>query len=229
MADFRTQIKEIKYLTLNTIELTVGLAFPTDVRFLAGQIMELKFGSVFRAYSIINVPDQNQSLKFCIGLLEKGVASDFFRIVKVGHEIDMRGPSGNFIVNDFSKNYFFIATGVGVAPFVSIVPDMMLRGFEEKVHLLFGVREEEDVFYFDRFTHLQNMYANFKFTPVLSRPKSHWPGETGRVTTYLDVAYEYYKSYVFYISGGIEMVKDVRALLEKKDHDLDKVKLEIFG
>jgi ferredoxin-NADP reductase len=229
MQEFTGRIVIKKFLTLRVIEFEVELDTYSALEFTPGQFMQFKFGAQFRSYSIVSVPSQDgPRLRFCAELLEHGVASEFFRRAEVGAGVELRGPSGNFIFDNFSTNIFMIATGVGVAPFVSMIPDALARGFENKMHLLFGVRTEEDVFYFERFSHLASMYQNFKFTPILSRPKSHWPGEVGRVTTYVDVAYEYYTDYFFYLCGGIEAVKDLRALLQRKGHSQDRVKLEIF-
>jgi len=228
MQEYRGKIIEKKFLTMNVLELTVLLVFPANIKFAAGQFMQFKIGDALKAYSIVSVPDHNLALKFCVSIVEKGLASEFFKRAKVGDEVDMRGPAGNFMVEDFTKNYFFVATGVGVAPFASIIPDLLGRGFTQKAVLLFGLRHEEDIFYYERFTHLQSLYENFKFVPLLSRPKSHWPGETGRVTTYIEVAYEYYQNYLFYISGWMDMAKDVKDLLLKKGRKPEDIKVEIF-
>ncbi len=228
MEQYKARLTEKKFLTMNVLEITVLLLSPDHLEFKAGQFMQFKIGGDLKAYSIISVPDHNLALKFCISLIDGGKASDFFKVAKVGQELEVRGPAGNFTVEDLSKNYFFVATGVGVAPFASIIPDMLSRGYANNCRLLFGLRSEDNVFYYDRLTHTQTLYQNFKFTPLLSQPKSHWPGETGRVTTYIDVAYEYYKDYVFYICGWQEMVKDVKDLLIKRGHKPENIKVEIF-
>jgi len=228
MQEYKTKIREKRHLTLKTIEITVDLIAPTDISFTPGQYVELLIGKEWKPYTICSLPESNNSLTFCIGLYDKGLASDFFREVKVGREITMRGPAGFFTVTDLAKNYLFVATGVGIAPFVSIVPNLLRKEFVGRSQLLFGVRHEEDVFYFDKFTHLKSLYDNFIFTPMLSQPKSHWPGEVGRVTTYLEVAYDYLKDYEFYICGATEMVQDARNVLLKKGHSEDRIKTEIF-
>lgn len=228
MQHYKARIIEKKHLTMNVMEVSVVLIVPERVEFKAGQFMQLQFGSELKAYSIISPPEQPSLLKFCVMVIDGGQASEFFKAAKVGDELDMRGPAGNFMVEDLSKNYFFVATGVGVAPFASIIPDLLGRPFLGKCRLLFGLRAEEDVFYFDRFMHLQNVYRNFQFTPVLSQPQSHWPGEVGRVTTYIDVAYDYYKDYIFYVSGRRQMVDDIKALLLKRGQLPENIKVEIF-
>ncbi len=228
MREFETIIREIRYLTQDVIELTVDLTSPGQIIFEAGQFMDFRFGKDVRSYSIVSVPDNNTSLQFCIEMLPNGVGSNFFRAAKIGDKLLINGPMGIFTVTDHTRDIFFVATGVGVAPFASMIPDMLGKGFTARAQLLFGIRHEENVFFFDRFRHLQAIYPNFKFVPLLSQPKSHWPGELGRGSTYLDVAYEYHKNSVFYVCGGMEMIKDVRALLLKKGHNSKDIKLEIF-
>ena len=229
MQEFETKISSIKNLTAHDIELVVELQSPASVVFQAGQFMQFKIGEVYRSYSISCMPNiVNNSLQFCIGLFETGVGSNFFRQAKVGDIIDMRGPFGVFVFKDFNRNVTFVATGVGVAPFSSIIPDMLTKGYSGNVKLLFGVRHEEDIFYFDKFSHLSSLYPNFKFLPMLSRPKSHWPGETGRVTNYLDAHFQNLKDNLFYVCGGMEMIKDTRAILLKNNHPTKEIKLEIF-
>lgn len=229
MQEYTAKISHKKHLTEHVIELFIELVSPSDIQFKPGQFMQFKIGTVMRSYSITSIPTEtNTTLGFCIELVENGVGSLMFQKANVGDEVVVRGPSGIFTFSQFDRNVSFVATGVGVAPFTSIIPSILSAGYTGNVHLLFGVRHEEDVFYFDKFTHLQSLYPNFKFTPMLSQPRSHWPGEVGRVTTYLDVAYEYYKDNMFYICGGMEMIKDTRALLIKKGHNPKDIKLEIF-
>ena len=230
MHEYLTQVTQIKYLTLNVVELSVKLVAPIDLDYRAGQFMDFKIGSVFRSYSLASPPTVNeQQVNFCIKLEPQGVGSDFVRNLKIGSDIVMKGPAGNFIIRDFNRPIFFVATGVGIAPFAAMIPDMLVRGYKENVRLLFGVRSEEDVFYYDRFNRLAKQYENFKFIPILSRPHSHWPGETGYVTTYIEVDYPYYKDYIFYVCGSKNIVMDMRTLLLKLGHGPDNIKLEIFS
>jgi ferredoxin-NADP reductase len=191
--------------------------------------MQFKIGADFRAYSIASPPrDGNNQLTFCIQLIEAGIGSQFVKQLAPGSQLSMRGPLGVFTVKDQTRNLCFVATSVGVAPFVSMLSDVLAREFAGQLTLIFGVRSEEDTFYFDKFNHLMRFHPNFKFVPLLSRPKSHWPGEVGRVTTYVDVHYEEYKDHLMYLCGNQAMVADAREILQKHGHPMKDIKLEIF-
>lgn len=230
MQEFLTQVTRLKHLTLDVMEIDVELMAPEELSYQAGQYMEFKVGGVWRAYSFATPPvSDNPNLMFCAKLEPKGVASDFIRQLEVGSELVMRGPSGNFVVADFHQPTFFVATGVGVVPFGAMIPDMLMRGSRQPIRLLFGVRNEEEVFYYDRFNRLSKQYDNFKFVPILSRPRSHWPGETGYVTTYLEISYPYFKDYIFYLCGDKAVVTEAQQILLKAGQDPQKIKLEFFA
>jgi ferredoxin-NADP reductase len=228
MQDYVAKVTEIKYLTEKVLELKTALIAPDEICFEPGQFMQFKISKDVRPYSIISSPEDKKSLTFCVELLPEGVGSQYMRGLKVGDEISMRGPLGIFTVKHLDRDICFVATGVGVAPFVSMIPEMLARGFSRNVTLLFGLRQEEDIFYFDRFSRLCSLHQNFKFIPILSQPKSHWPAEVGRVTTYLHAHYQNYQNRIFYLCGGQEMVTEARSILLKSGHNPMEIKLEIF-
>ena len=229
MQDYQAKISEKKYLTLNTLEITVELISPDEILFKAGQYMEFVLPGAVKSYAILSVPDHNRSLKFCIHVDTKEKESELIRNFQVGDLLSLKGPLGNFEIFDFSRDIFFIAAGTAIAPFVSIIPDILSRGYDKHAKLLFGVKSEEDVFYFDKFTHLTNLYQNFSFVPLLSQPKSHWPGGIGTITTHVDVHYDLFADNIFYISGSSEMVKSIVTILEKKGHNPADIKEMIFA
>jgi ferredoxin-NADP reductase len=229
MQEFTTKVLEIKTLTQKVVEISLEVLEPKPFNFLAGQYVDFVIENQVRAYSMANVPGLKTPLTFCIEKIPGGLSTTFLETVKVGDEVKIQGPQGTFTAEKPSQNLAFIATGVGIAPFASIIPNILSNGFEAQCELLFCVRNEDSIFYFDKFKNIASFYGNFKFTSMLSQPKGIWRGETGRVTTYLEVNYERLKGFVFYICGGGQMVKDVREILLKKGTSFRDIKTEIFS
>ncbi len=230
MEQFLTEVTALRYLTAEVVELEVRLVAPTTITFQAGQYMFFDVGQgQLRCYSMASppVPD-SPVLRFVIELVPQGLGSEFIKSLKVGQSISMQGPTGGFAVPSLDRDLFFVATGIGVAPFCSMVPDILSRDYAGKLRLLFGLHNEDNVFYYHKFKELLPLHPNFSFIPVLSHPQSHWPGEIGRVTTYLSVSYPSYKDSVFYICGSPEMVKDTRQVLLSAGHPARDIKTEIF-
>jgi NAD(P)H-flavin reductase len=133
------------------------------------------------------------------------------------------GPSGNFIFRPTSKTALFLATGVGVAPFKSIIEHELKNGNTQNFHLIFTVRYFQDIFYQDFFEKLAKKYHNFTFTFSLTRPEnSGWKGTSGRITALLKNISIDLKNTKVYICGLKEMVDDcTNFLLEKGLHEAD--------
>lgn len=230
MQEFLVEVMALHYLTADVVELEVRLVAPDIIDFKAGQYMFFKVGQgQLRCYSMASPPVAHDPvLRFVIKLVPKGIGSEYIKTLKVGDNVTMQGPTGGFAVPALDRDLFFVASGIGIAPFCSMVPDLLSRGFSQKLHLLFGLHNEENVFYYHKFKELLPLHPNFSFIPILSHPQSHWPGEVGRVTTYLSVSYPTYRHSVFYICGLPDMVKDTRQILLTAGHSARDIKTEIF-
>lgn len=60
-----------------------------------------------------------------------------------GDEIEADGPEGDFTVEDPERNYIFVAGGIGITPFRSILYDAYNKGLKLKVKLLYATRNED--------------------------------------------------------------------------------------
>lgn len=205
---------------------------PVGFVFLAGQFVRFKIfhdgESIMRSYSIASTPadPEYSGLEFCLKILPDGKASNFFKNITAGEAVEISDAKGMFVCrSEHRANKMFVATGVGLAPIISMIENELKKGERNKINLLFGVRTVEDIFWVDRLDELKNSFDNFKYQLTLSRPADDWKGLGGRVSDHLshvDLSCEYY------ICGSVEMVKDVRSLLLQKGVDTKNIHFEIF-
>jgi ferredoxin-NADP reductase len=66
--------------------------------------------------------------------------------LKPGDQIEAEGPEGDFVVEDVSRNYIFIAGGIGITPFRSILTEAAAKGQQLHVELLYANRNQDIVF-----------------------------------------------------------------------------------
>lgn len=66
--------------------------------------------------------------------------------LKPGDTIEAEAPEGDFTVEDPTRNYIFIAGGIGITPFRSILVEAAARGQQLHVTLLYANRNEDIVF-----------------------------------------------------------------------------------
>ncbi len=201
---------------------------PENFNFLAGQFIQIIPGndsSIFRSYSLSSDPSEKY-LELCVKVLPNGIVSSFLNTLQINDEIMFRGPFGRFTHAVSTMPLGFVATGVGLAPIMSILEDELEnKKNNNPLHLLFGVRNEEDIFWLERLELLHNNFSNFEYILTLSQPMNTWAGAQGRVYQYLDKLPQNAR---FFLCGSTEMVKDVRALLVDRGTDVTSIHLEIF-
>lgn len=64
----------------------------------------------------------------------------------IGGTIEAEGPEGDFVVDDPSAEFVFIAGGIGVTPYRSILLDLDNKGISIKCKLLYANRDNNFIF-----------------------------------------------------------------------------------
>lgn len=221
------KIKLLKKQDLTNDVYSATFSKPKGFDFIAGQYIQFLIPKenkiVPKSFSIASTPDE-EKLEFCIKKYPEGVASEYIYDFTHEDEIKIRGPLGRFNLQESPNPHNFIATGVGIAPTMSMIKQQLKQDKNADVNLLFGLRHEEDIFWTNRLNSMKNNYRNFSYQITLSQPKTKWRQLTGRVTKHLN---KLKNQANFYICGNRDMVKDVRKQL-KQTTKKGKVNFEIF-
>ncbi|TNE61186.1 MAG: oxidoreductase [Bacteroidetes bacterium] len=208
--------------------------------FKAGQFitMDLPIGEKrlqrWRSYSIASGPgDDPNVMELCIVRAPEGLGSKYlFDEVKPGSVLRWKGPDGAFYLPDtIEDDLVFICTGTGVAPFRSMLRDLLQSGKPHRnIHLIFGTRTEGDILYRDEFEALTKTMPGFRYDVALSR-EPDWPGYRGYVhQVYLEQYAEKRPDIRFYICGWSNMIDEAVAnLLLKIGYDRKQVFYELYG
>ena len=104
--------------------------------------------------------------------LLEGVCSNYLCDLNVGDKVMLTGPVGKrFLLpeNPADHDYIFIATGTGIAPFRSMILDLINLGMPSEIALLMGVPYESDLLYDETFKGFANTYNNFTYHTAVSR------------------------------------------------------------
>ena len=150
--------------------------------------------------------------------------------LKPGATVEASGPSGRFIYSETDRPALFIAGGIGITPFRSILGDLFARGVRSSVMLLYSNRTSEIPFrsFFDA---LQPDWPELRLVYTLTRPTEDWTGPRGRIDAeflrkinqHVDLA-----DPVFFVSGPSALVEAMRSTLSEIGVDAGRVKYEAF-
>lgn len=207
-----------------------------DFEFKAGQFLILNVADgkeppASRAYSISSRSGRDGGgFSLCVKLIPGGRGSEFLGALQPGDKVEFQGPNGHFVLDESytasGKKLIFVATGVGLSPFLGMLEHIFATGLQREIHLIFGTRYEEDLFYTEQFAQWKNEHPNFDFVVTLSKPTENWTGQTGYVTDHLD-ALQPGNSEV-YICGNGQMVKDVRGIALERGFSKENIHFELF-
>jgi ferredoxin--NADP+ reductase len=153
---------------------------PEDFSFVAGQfvMIGLPDSDVQRAYSITSAP-QDDFLEFYSIKVQDGPLTSRLQHVQSGDELEVSEyPTGTLLLSSLEQgtDLWMLATGTGVAPFMSLLRDGTVYDRYERVHLVWSVRERAELdAYYDW---LQEQPVNF--IPVVTRDND-WSGVSTRI------------------------------------------------
>lgn len=204
--------------TSDVTELSFSTAEPFS--FEAGQFVTIKIADkvppCFRAYSICTCPsDAANCFGTCLKIVENGRGSNWLGNLNIGDKIEFLGPSGKFTFQGKKENSLFIATGTGITPFKAMISDQLKKGRKQKLHLLFGLRHFQNIFYQDLFEDLAGKNPNFTYDITLTKPENdQWKGKIGRVTEILKTMQ--LDNTEVYICGLKAMIDEVVTILKEK-------------
>src|SRR3989338_4445079 len=193
---------------------------PKEVTFKPGQFVLFDVGLIehpediqTRAFSLASHPSEEE-LIFVAKMKEGGRASRWIEeTLTMGSTVRMQGPFGNFVLDAATpKEFLFIATSTGVAPFRSQIMDRLQQGDTRRIDLVYGVRSEEDLFWHDELIALTQQYPNFFLHLALSNPTPAWTGHRGRVQTLVPQIVHDFALKSIHICGSPDMTKELKQL-----------------
>lgn len=221
MPNFSARVTRTRDLTHDVREIEFTFIDPPSMAFTAGQFITFKVQKpgtttmLNRAYSIASPPAKSTAIEIVLNLVPGGPGSTWLFSLQVGDEVSFIGPSGHFVMPaDTTKDLLFVATGTGLAPFVSMVMTDLQYERDRKLTLIWGVRHEEDVYYQEELNALSAKHPRFTFITTVSRPTDAWTGVRGRVTKVVEDYVKSVDNLEAFCCGNSAMIADVTTILK---------------
>jgi len=194
----------------------VRVGFDEEVDYVPGQYVSLKVNEngLRRSYSITSLPGE-KSIDLLIDVSPMGVGSKYVLGLKAGDIVEVLGFLGKFGVSvetlEKESEFLFVGTGAGIAPLKPMIEDLLIRkSFRGKVHLVWGMRYEENLYWIKEIEKLQRDFDNFHFDVVLSKPSADWPGLKGHVGDVVEKLSINWSKALVYLCGNSEMIESMR-------------------
>lgn len=188
-----------------------------------------------RPMSISSSADRLDEYEFFIRLVPEGEFTPLLWERKVGDLINIKGAKGRFQLQDDGRIGLLVASGTGLAPFMSMIDTLRDRGQSRDLILLHGVSHDFDLAWRDELEMLgASGEFQLRYAATVSRPQNcpDWEGRTGRVesviATELDAHGLSPENATIYLCGNPEMISAVEELATERGFPPEQVRKELY-
>lgn len=207
---------------------------PAHFKFTAGQFarigLKVADDLVVRAYSVVSSP-YDETLEFFSIVVPDGAFTSQLQHLKVGDELYLeKVPYGFLTLARYQapapKDLWLLATGTGLAPFISMLQDFETWQKYQNIHLIYSVRTAAELAYVDRITEIVELFSEghegFKFVPIITRdPQAELHDrlpvliENGQLEKTVGLDFDPASTHIM-LCGNPQMVEDTRDALKAR-------------
>jgi ferredoxin-NADP reductase len=213
---------------------------PKDFVFKAGQYIDLTLSGsqpgssngLTHPFSIASSPSDEEIL--VTTRMRNTVFKQALSTLPIGSGARIEGPMGSFSLhNNTARPAVFLAGGIGIAPFLSMVSHATAEKLRHPIVLFYANRHLADAAFIDTLWKLERANPRFRFVPTLTRMTNNngtWKGKTGHISAeMLSTQVGIVRGPIYYIAGPPTMVAATRRTLSEVGVDEDDIRTEEFA
>jgi ferredoxin-NADP reductase len=222
MAENRAQL--VRRETVADGTLAFWLARPPGFLFQAGQnaLVTLGEGWESRTFSIASAPHE-PALMFATRLRDSAFKNRL-KVLEKGALLSIDGPNGALVLHrDDERPAVFIAGGIGITPFLSMLRDARHRRLGHRITLFYSNRRASSAAFLDELQALQKLQLNFRLVSTLTEEDGEPIAEALLRRHLADL-----QAPVYYLAGPPGMTMDVQGMLAGLGIPPDDIRSEEF-
>ena len=149
----------------------------------------------------------------------------------VGAEVDVEQPKGDFLLpDDTEQEYVFIAGGIGITVFRSMLRYIAEESLPHRVTLIYSNRDRESTAFLDELQELERRNPNLRLVLTMTEDPE-WDGETRRVDA--DFLRDHLGNdlgvFTYLVAGPPRMVEAMEKVLSEAGVPEEQVRPERFS
>lgn len=165
---FVARVKSLKKINENVFELVLIHENETFY-FNAGQYVwiETKYGR--RAFSISSSSKNTDEISI---LFKKGIDSaymNYLSLLKIGDTVNVIGPRGVLRVPEVGSENIYLAGGVGITPFLSIIRSLRDNNTSRNITLISVSGTKDQILFKDEIEQISKKYKEFKYVTIVGK------------------------------------------------------------
>ena len=202
---------------------------PAGFTFKAGQAVELLLPDpaggaidIGHAFSIVTAPFENDLV--IATRMRASAYKNALRSLAPGAQVRLDGPFGSLTLhNKRSRAAVFIAGGIGITPFMSMLRQAARDGMPQRIALIYSNRRRQDAAFLGELEAMERANANFRLVTTMTE-------EGGALVDVAAIAKAAsgLPEPIFYVAGPPAMVEAMRKILGAAGIDDDDIRSEDF-
>jgi len=182
-----------------------------------------------RHFTISSSPTEKGIVMFTTRMRGSGF-KETLRHAPLGYEISLGTPLGNFILPEVEiRHHVFIAGGIGVTPYRSILRDALDAKKPIDALMLYFNRSSADIVFRQELEEISRQMPTFSLVHVLSDSEPVWKGEKGRLDEALLRKWvPNLDQQLFWMSGPPPMVMAYKELIKQTGTKDESIRTDSF-
>ena len=123
-------------------------------------------------------------------------------------KLTLTGPLGSFYLREVTRPILMLAGGTGLAPFLSMLAQLVEKGCDAPIHMIYGVNKDDHLVKIDALEAIAEKLPSFSYATVVVDEASEHPRK-GYVTHHMDAAVMHDGDVDVYLCGPPPMVDAV--------------------
>ena len=157
----------------------------------------------------------------------------FLKTAPPGTAVTIDGPAGEMVLHDdVARPAVFLAGGIGVTPFLSMVRHAAHELLLHRIHLFYSNRRPEDAAFLAELQRMEQANPNCRLIATMAEPgksAQRWSGETGFIRReMLERHLDNLASPIYYFAGPPSMTMAMQELLQGIGIGEDAMRYEEF-
>jgi ferredoxin-NADP reductase len=177
-----------------------------------------------RHISVVTSPNEHSVLGLCTRLRDSAFKRSLAEL-PVGTEVDVEEPKGDFVLpEDTDVPYVFIAGGIGITVFRSMLLYIDEGKLPYVVTLLYSNRDRESAAFLDELTELDKRNENVRLVATMTADPG-WKGETRHIDAVLlrETLGDELGAFTYLVAGPPSMVEGVVEQLQSAGVAEDRI------
>jgi ferredoxin-NADP reductase len=233
----RAQIKDKQEVAKGTLLVTFDL-LGEEVDFSPGQYFFVTLPDVGhqddkglrRHITVVTSPNERGELGFATRMRDTAFKRSLGEL-PVGAEVEVEPPKGSFgLPEDASRPLVFVAGGIGITVFRSMLRYIAEEGLSHRVTLVYSNRDRASTAFLDELQELERENPNLRLVITMTQDEG-WEGETRRIDSEFltDRLGADLNEHTFLVAGPPAMVEGVQKALADAGVDDENVVAERYS